>query len=143
MWEANSKGKNIVLAWIPGHSGIEGNETASQLPKLEPRILKFPKRICRNLGRKKTKKLLPQKDPKQIPKQNMVSVSRVLKQETSDNNKSDKNNMNVNKSLCYTILPLQISTDSPLCKCGNPGTLKHILVECRINVSQQQTFIKN
>jgi len=64
----NAKGKEIKVCWIPGHSGVRGNEEAHRLATTVQRTqertaleVKAPMRLLRAVGKKDTKERITRK----------------------------------------------------------------------------------
>lgn len=154
--EANQKGKKIIIAWIPGHSGIEGNETADKLAKIGS-LLNIPINI--NIDKEdiypEVKKII-QKEYAETWEENNKKIPFYNKIQNKFQNKpwfwwkEFKNRkhltavIRMRTSHCATPYYLHKigKRESPQCECGSPGTLKHILLECPINISHQMDLYR-
>ena len=138
--EAKQKKKQIILTWIPGHTGIPGNETADTFAKMAISDTNTPlldfityddfKNTLKTYIRKKWHITWNS----QNTKLNQIK-STTFRWDNSNLNRKEETALN-RLRIGHTRLThgfLMSNEEPPFCEaCGHPLTVKHILTECHV-----------
>ncbi|RVE51902.1 hypothetical protein evm_003522 [Chilo suppressalis] len=146
------KGTNVALAWIPGHNGIPGNETADTCAKhaISSGLPKYSRVFYQGLYSVTRELLFKSWETHWLQTKNRVGKYYFDIQQNIPSKPWFFKVKNLNKKVVSTICRLRIGhattpvhlvrlkiRDSPTCDCGTEdGTVDHLFFNCpKLNIS--------